>query len=74
MATREYVQITKSTVEAARDRVLDDLNALTNGEAERAIRYVAEFNELEGICQKLKEKEQRLQEYEAANGSTVFYQ
>lgn len=71
---KEYVQITKSTLEAARDRVLDDLNALTDGEAEKALRYAAEFAELESICQRLKEKEQRLNEYEAANGSVVFCQ
>lgn len=55
-----YVAITEATALGARDRVLDDLNALTNGEAEKAIRYVEEFNELEKICKKIaKDREEK---------------
>ena len=48
-----FTQITVETLESARNRVLDDLNALTNGEAEKALAYVSEFLELDTI---LKEK------------------
>lgn len=54
-----YTQITEATAYGARDRVLDDLNALTNGEADKAIRYVAEFKELEAICKEIKERKAR---------------
>lgn len=55
-----YVAMTEATALGARDRVLDDLNALTNGEAEKAIKYVAEFNELDSICKKIaNEKEEK---------------
>lgn len=51
-----YTHITEATAYGARDRVLDDLNALTNGEADKAIKYVAEFNELEAICKEIEER------------------
>lgn len=50
---RAYVAITEATALGARDRVLDDLDALTDGEAEKAIKYVAEFNELDSICKEI---------------------
>lgn len=58
-----YVSITEATAYGARDRVLDDLNALTNGEAEKAIKYVAEFNELDRICREI-EDEKKIRETE----------
>ena len=61
-----YVSITEATAYGARDRVLDDLNALTNGEAEKAIKYVAEFIELDNICNDLKEKRAKLEATGAA--------
>ena len=57
MANSIYTEITAATAYGARDRVLDDLNALTNGMAERAIRYVEEFKELDEICKRFKERE-----------------
>lgn len=57
-----YTSITEATAYGARDRVLDDLNALTNGEAAKAIKYVEEFKELEAICNEIKER--RLKEAE----------
>ena len=56
MATTIYTSVTEATAYGARDRVLDDLNALTNGKAETAIKYVAEFNELDGICKEIEAK------------------
>ena len=46
-----YASITYETLTGARDRVLDDLNDLTNGEAEKAIKYVTEFLELDKILE-----------------------
>ena len=54
----KFVSITETTAFGARDRVLDDLNKLTDGNAERAIKYVQEFLELESICEEFKDKEQ----------------
>ena len=54
-----YVSITESTAYGARDRVLDDLNALTNGNADRAIKYVKEFMELDGICKEIEERKEK---------------
>ena len=48
-----YVSITESTAYGARDRVLNELNALTSGNADRAIKYVEEFMELDGICKEI---------------------
>lgn len=53
----EYVRMTEKTAYGARDRVLDDLNEMTNGNADRAIKYAREFMELEEICQEFKRKE-----------------
>lgn len=53
-----FVSITESTAFGARDRVLDDLNELTDGNAEKAIKYVQEFLELESICEEFRDKEQ----------------
>lgn len=52
----EYVKMTEKTAYGARDRVLDDLNTITNGHADTAIKWVLEFLELEEICQEFKEK------------------
>ena len=46
-----YASITYATLTGARDRVLDDLNQLTDGNAEKAIKYVEEFLELEKILE-----------------------
>lgn len=51
-----FVSITEATAYGARDRVLDDLNNLTNGEADKAIKYVDEFKELDSICKEIEEK------------------
>ena len=51
-----YTEITYETLVGARDRVLDDLNELTNGQADRVIMYVKEFNELESILEKYKKR------------------
>ena len=55
--SRIYTFITKETLEGARDRVLDELNELTGGNAEEAIRYVSEFVELDQILREHKKKE-----------------
>ena len=47
----EYVRITIETLTGARDRALEDLNQLTHGNAEKAIKYVKEFLELDKILQ-----------------------
>ena len=54
-----YVSITESTAYGARDRVLDDLNALTNGNADRAIKCVKKFIELDGICKEIEERKEK---------------
>ena len=54
-----YVSITESTAYGAMDRVLDDLNALTNGNADRAIKCVEEFKELDGICKEIEERKEK---------------
>lgn len=53
----QTVSITETTAFGARDRVLDDLNKLTDGNAYMAIDYVTQFLELEKICEKFKEEE-----------------
>lgn len=57
MGNAIYTSITEETAIGARDRVLDDLNALTNGNADKAIRYVSEFLELNCIVQEFKERQ-----------------
>lgn len=56
MASSIYTSITEETVTGARDRVLDQLNELTNGHADTAIRYVSEFVELDGILEQIKKR------------------
>lgn len=56
MANSIYTSITEETVTGARDRVLDQLNELTNGQADVAIRYVSEFVELDNILREHKER------------------
>lgn len=51
-----YTRITYNTLTGARDRVLDDLNLMTNGRADTAIKYVQEFLELDKILKEF-EKE-----------------
>ena len=51
-----YTAITYETLVGARDRVLEDLNKLTGGHADRVILYVKEFNELDNILEKYKER------------------
>lgn len=58
----QTVSITETTAFGARDRVLDDLNTLTGGEAYKAIQYVLEFLELEKICEKFKEEKEEEEE------------
>ena len=53
MANSIYTTITAETVTGARDRVLSDLNALTDGKAELAIKLVSEFCELDGILEQI---------------------
>lgn len=62
---RVFASITEVTLTAARDRVLDALNELTNGEADRALRYAAEFNELDGILREHREHQKKLAERQA---------
>lgn len=57
MEKRIYTSITEATLTAARDRVLDDLNALTDGKAYEAIKYAAEFKELDGILEEHRQRE-----------------
>lgn len=52
-----YASITYATLTGARDRVLDDLNQLTDGNAERAIKYVNEFLELDKILSEHESKQ-----------------
>lgn len=56
MANSIYTSITEETVTGARDRVLDQLNELTDGQADVAIRYVSEFVELDNILREHKER------------------
>lgn len=63
-----YTNITHETVIGARDRVLDDLNLLTNGNADKAIAYVKEFLELDGILREI-EKRQKWEEEAAAKAA-----
>ena len=49
-----YASITYGTLTGARDRVLDDLNKLTDGNADKAIKYVIEFMELDKILEENK--------------------
>lgn len=53
MANSIYTTITEQTVTGARDRVLSDLNALTDGKAQKAIELVSEFIELDSILEKI---------------------
>ena len=65
-----FVNITETTAFGARDRVLDDLNKLTNGNAYKAIQYVSEFLELERICEEFKnaEKEEEVMPERGCDG------
>lgn len=47
--SKHCVLISLETLQGARDRVLDDLNKLTDGKADRAIKYVEEFIELNSL-------------------------
>ena len=47
--TKKYVYITKETITNARDRVILELNNITDGEAQRALELAAEYNELDKI-------------------------
>ena len=51
-----YTSITEETVTGARNRVLQQLDELTNGMAETAIRYVSEFVELDNILEEHKKR------------------
>jgi hypothetical protein len=53
MANSIYTTITAQTITGARDRVLSDLNALTDGKAQKAIELVSEFIELDSILEKI---------------------
>lgn len=53
MANSIYTTITEQTITGARDRVLSDLNALTDGKAQKAIELVSEFIELDSILEKI---------------------
>ena len=66
MEKRIYTSITEETLTAARDRVLDDLNALTDGNADKAIQYAAEFKELDGILEEHRQREREQAEAAAA--------
>lgn len=59
-----FTDISETTLFGARDRVLDDLNELTHYEADRAIKYVQEFLELDAICENFKEKEKKKEKEE----------
>ena len=52
-----YASITYETLTGARDRVLDDLNQLTDGNADKAIKYVNEFMELDKILREYENKQ-----------------
>lgn len=58
MSNTVFAYITEETVKNARDRVEKELNDLTNGHAFEAMALVKEFEELEGIVAKFKEKEE----------------
>lgn len=80
MANYVFESITVETLTGARDRVLDDLNALTDGNADKAIKYVAEFNELDEILKKHKqrqkekaENEKRLAAFEEAQKTEITF-
>ena len=51
MANKIYAVITEETVVGAKGRVLDALDKLTGGEAEKAIKLVSEYVELESILE-----------------------
>ena len=63
-----YTFITEETITGARDRVLDALNALTDGKADVAIRYVSEFVELDSILEEYKKEEKERAERKGCNG------
>jgi len=47
MIEKVYVSIPRKSLEAARERLLDDLNALTDGKAERAIELAMAYKDLD---------------------------
>ena len=57
-----FTHITEKTLYGARDRVLEYLNILTHGEADKAIEYVQEYLELDSICEEYKKQEKELAE------------
>lgn len=60
-----FVEIKSTVAFGARDRLLDDLNKLTDGNAYMAIDYVTQFLELEKICEEFeKEKKEKKEEEE----------
>ena len=56
MANTVFTEITEETVLCARDRVLTDLNAITDGQADKAIKYVGALAEFDSILEKLEAK------------------
>ena len=56
MANAIFTDITEATAYGARERALNDLCALTQGEPEKAISLVAEYNELDEICNKFEDR------------------
>lgn len=54
MANTIYTSIEMETVENARERVRAELNALTDGEAQKALDLAAEYNELDDILERNK--------------------
>lgn len=52
-----YDSITAETVKAARDSVLADLEALTDGKAQEALNLAAAFAELDGVLKTHEERQ-----------------
>lgn len=50
MGESTYAMIKKETVCRARERVLNDIAAITQGEPDKVISLVEEYQELDAIC------------------------
>lgn len=60
-----YTGISEDTVRGVRDRVYKDLNAITEGHADAALKMAEEYNELSRILEEFEERRKILEEKEA---------
>ena len=59
-----YTGISEDTVRGVRDRVYKDLNAITEGHADAALKMAEEYNELSHILEEFEERRKLLEEKE----------